>query len=121
MSDLEIWDAIAKFVFDPLGFVYFSYPWNEAGSLLEGEEGPDTWQIDVLKALGHDLEHSQGKPVQIAIRSGHGPGKTALLAWIQHFFISTRPHCQIVVTANTKPQLETKTWRELAKWHTASG
>ena len=31
--------------------------------------------------------------------------------------MSTRMHPQIVVTANTKEQLEKKTWRELAKWH----
>ena len=34
--------------------------------------------------------------------------------------MSTRPHPEIVVTANTKPQLETKTWREVAKWHNLS-
>jgi len=43
--------------------------------------------------------------------------KTALVAWLIYWFISTRPHPQIVVTSNTKSQLETKTWRELAKWH----
>lgn len=42
---------------------------------------------------------------------------TALVAWLILWFIATRPHPQIVVTANTKNQLEGKTWRELAKWH----
>jgi len=41
---------------------------------------------------------------------------TALIAWIIHWFTSTRPNPQVVVTANTKTQLSTKTWRELAKW-----
>ena len=31
--------------------------------------------------------------------------------------MSCRPHPQVVCTANTETQLNTKTWRELAKWH----
>jgi hypothetical protein len=31
--------------------------------------------------------------------------------------MSTQADAQLIVTANTKIQLETKTWRELAKWH----
>jgi hypothetical protein len=31
--------------------------------------------------------------------------------------MSTRPHLNGVVTANTQTQLETKTWRELSIWH----
>jgi len=54
------------------------------------------------------------------VASGHGIGKTALVAWIIHWFISTRPNPQIIVTANTQTQLSTKTWRELAKWHSMS-
>lgn len=42
---------------------------------------------------------------------------TALTSWIIYWFISTRPHPQIIVTANTQNQLSGKTWRELAKWH----
>lgn len=41
---------------------------------------------------------------------------TTLICWIICWFISTRSDPQIVVTANTATQLETKTWRELAKW-----
>lgn len=45
---------------------------------------------------------------------------TTLVAWIIIWFIATRAHPQIVVTANTKSQLDGKTWRELAKWHKLS-
>jgi hypothetical protein len=58
----------------------------------------DQWQIDVLNALP---EHHQ-----IAVGSGHGVGKTAEIAFIIKWFIATRPNPQIVVTANTKPQLD---------------
>lgn len=70
---------------------------------------PDTWQTEALTAL---VENPR-----VAVASGHGVGKTALTSWIILWFISTRPNPQIVVTANTKNQLDSKTWRELAKWH----
>jgi len=122
-EDQELLKAVEGFVYDPLGFVYFVYPWGEEGPLKD-EEGPDKWQADQLRKIG-ELTEKQATGellgvVQIAIKAGRDPGKTALIAWIIHWFMSTRPHPQGVVTANTKTQLETKTWRELAKWHKMS-
>ncbi|NIS53483.1 MAG: terminase [Phycisphaerae bacterium] len=119
MSDKDLAEAYAGLIYDPLGFSYFQYPWGEEGTLLREEEGPDVWQAEVLEYIGNAMresDESHGKPVRIAVRSGHGIGKGWLSAIIIDWFKSTRPHPQIVVTANTKPQLETKTWRELAKW-----
>ena len=42
---------------------------------------------------------------------------SALSSWIILWAMSTRPHLNGIVTANTFPQLKTKTWRELAVWH----
>jgi len=69
----------------------------------------DTWQENAL----NDLPSNH----RLAIGTGHGVGKTAFVAWVIKWFIATRPNPQIVVTANTKSQLDTKTWRELGKWH----
>jgi hypothetical protein len=115
----ELAAAVGQFANDPLGFVLFCFPWGEVDGPLEDEEGPDAWQVQVLHEIGQRLQ--AGEDVQAAIRiavaSGHGIGKTALVAWLIVWFIATRPHPQIVVTANTKSQLDGKTWRELAKWH----
>lgn len=119
MSDKELADAYGSLIFQPLEFVYFQYPWGEESTILQSEEGPDNWQAEVMDYIGSAMRESQethGKATRVAIRSGHGIGKGCLSAWIIDWFKSTRPHPQIVVTANTKPQLETKTWRELAKW-----
>ena len=102
---------------DPLGFVREVFPWGQG--LLAGEEGPDVWQAEVLEDLGRMGKESSAA-VRLAVASGHGVGKTALISWIILWFMSTRAHPQIVVTANTRFQLETKTWRELAKWHRLS-
>jgi hypothetical protein len=100
----------------------FAFPWGESGTRLEDFTGPDLWQEEVLKDLGRDLilintSEAVKKALRIAVKSGHGVGKTALIAWIILWFISTRPHPQIICTANTKEQLTNKTWRELSKWH----
>ena len=111
---IYLFSAVEQFVDDPLGFVYFVFPWGEG--MLQDETGPDKWQTDILQQIGDGCLNLT-IALQVAVRSGHGIGKSALISWIILWFISTRPHPQIVVTANTKPQLETKTWRELAKWH----
>jgi len=115
-DERELIEAVADCYGDPLGFVYFVFPWGEAGTPLADEDGPDTWQVDILQAIGEGLLTVEAA-LQIAVASGHGIGKTALVAWIILWFVSTRANPQIVVTANTKEQLEKKTWRELAKWH----
>ena len=110
----EIYDAIAECYSDPVKFVHLVYPWGRKGQ-LENYDGPDDWQAWCLNKI-RDGVLSPEDAIQIAVASGHGIGKTSLVAWIIHWFISTRAHPQIVVTANTEQQLSNKTWRELAKW-----
>jgi hypothetical protein len=112
--DEELMKACERFVYDPLGFVLWAYPWGKEG-VLKNDDGPDSWQSDFLLKYGDYLK--SGKPVRMARSSGHGIGKTALISWIIQHFMSTRPYPEIIATANTATQLETKTWRELAKWH----
>jgi hypothetical protein len=115
----ELFEALGALTHDPLAFVYFAYPWGEPGTPLEDMEGPDEWQIQILKDIGEQLK--KGKDLQTAIQeavaSGHGIGKSALISWLIHFAISTHENTRGVVTANTEGQLRTKTWPELSKWH----
>ena len=100
---------------DPLGFVGFVFPWGKPGTSLEGETGPETWQRELLQQLGEGL-CSPEEATRIAVASGHGIGKSALVAWIILWSMSTCPDARGIVTANTEQQLRTKTWPELAKW-----
>lgn len=70
---------------------------------------PDTWQREVGGLIV--------KNKRVAVASGHGIGKTAEVAAIVHWFMSTRANPQVVITANTQTQLVSKTMRELAKWN----
>lgn len=69
---------------------------------------PDKWQTECLESIRDNQ--------RTAVKSGHGIGKTAEIAWVILWFMSTRPNPQVLVTANTKNQLDGKTWRELSKW-----
>lgn len=113
----ELFDAIAEFQHDPLGFVEFAFPWGEGE--LEGQNGPYDWQRDLLQEIGAKLRAggSVQEAIQIAVASGHGIGKSAFLCWLILWALATFEDTRGVVTANTENQLTTKTWPELAKWH----
>lgn len=113
---MDLIEELAGFSSDPLGFVLFAFPWGEEGTELERFEGPFEWQCQVLTDLGEGLITVE-QAIQIARTSGHGIGKSALVAWIILWAISTFEDTKGVVTANTENQLKTKTWAEVSKWH----
>ena len=114
-------DEVAQFYADPYGFVLFAYPWGEHGP-LQDHAGPDEWQRNALLDIGAEVARNgfDGVTPVPAIRrafsSGHGIGKSTLVAWLVGWIMSTRPHAQGTVTANTFTQLETKTWAAVKRW-----
>lgn len=114
MSDETLLGWLASCNKDPVAFVMGAFPWAEAGPLSEFE-GPDPWQLDILNAIKDGLMNIN-EAIQLATASGHGIGKSALVAWIILWGFTTAPDTRGVVTANTEAQLKTKTWSELGKW-----
>lgn len=109
---------------DPLAYVLYAFPWG-AGDLAD-YPGPDDWQSGFLKELGQEIR-ARGfdgvnavEPIQFSTASGHGIGKSAMSAFLGCFISDTRPHSKGIWTANSAPQLETKTWAEFAKWRKRS-
>lgn len=121
-ADVQLAEDISQFYHDPLGFVLYAYPWGEPGTRLEHATGPDEWQREFLEDLGRTVTANafNGKeavdPVRMAVASGHGIGKSTIVAWIVDWIMSTRPHSIGTITANTFVQLETKTWAQIASW-----
>lgn len=115
---------MAEVANDPLAFVRIAYPWGSG--ILAGFKGPDTWQAGFLREWGEEIRKRDFDgfvpvlPVQMSVVSGHGVGKSTLTGWAADFIRSTRPHSKGIATANTSPQLQTKTWGEIAKWHKLS-
>jgi hypothetical protein len=120
-AERELRDWVASCYHDPLRFVRGAYPWGEPGP-LEAYDGPDTWQREFLEAIGAKVRANAFNgvdpvdPVKAAVSSGHGIGKSAMVGWLVDWIMSTRPHCQGTVTANTITQLNTKTWPAIQTW-----
>ena len=136
--DEQLEDTIAEFYDDPLAYVMFCFPWDTDESIQQvplGEKykdrfdsrfGPDKWACEFLDDLGYQIRQRafdgsrSVSPIRFSTASGHGIGKSAMVAWLIKFILDTRPYSKGVVTANTSEQLKTKTWAELGKWHSLS-
>jgi hypothetical protein len=104
---------------DPYRFVLFAFDWGYGE--LSKHAGPRQWQRDALRELGDALALGalvgDMTAIQRAISSGHASGKSALVAWLIIWALSTFEDTRCVTTANTEPQLRNKTFAELSKWH----
>lgn len=137
-ADEQLADEVAKFYDDPLGFVMFAYEWDTDPQLqvcelpfpyslvYNSKYGPDLWACQFLERLG-DETRKRGfdgvnavEPIRESVVSGHGIGKSAMVAWLTNWIMSTRPMSRGTITANTGQQLETKTWAEVTKWNKRS-
>lgn len=113
-------DWLVSYQARPWDWVLACYPWGEGA--LAGK-APELWQRELLMAMQErllalpPLEREPNAVLRYAVAAGNGVGKSGLVAWLIHWFVSCYPQGQAVVTAGTEGQLDTKTWRELAKWH----
>lgn len=120
-GDEDLIEAVQQYRFDPWGYALAMYPWGQPGTpYANWPDGPDTWQSTVLRDIGThmyavEMGRTPAPTTQVAVRSGHGVGKSFLVQLILQWFLATRANPQAVVTAGTKTQLETKLWRELNK------
>ena len=70
---------------------------------------PETWQTEALA-------HLDMGGLRLAIKSGHGVGKSALLSWVILHFMLTRYPQKTVVTAPTSGQLFDALAAEVRHW-----
>lgn len=84
---------------------------------------PDEWQLEYLRALTE--KRSRRLPIserrrRFALKACVGPGKTAVLAVVVWWFISTRVDAKGACTSITGDNLDANLWAELAKWQDKS-
>lgn len=117
--DAEIIEAAARFQYDPQAWARFAWDWGEGE--LDGIAGPRDWQADINDEIRQHLNsENRYQPLQIAVASGHGIGKSAQMGMMANWAMSCFADCKIVVTANTETQLRTKTSPEVGKWFRSS-
>ncbi|HZK80272.1 MAG TPA: hypothetical protein VFC46_04375, partial [Humisphaera sp.] len=113
--------AVSEYYDDPLGFVRFAYQWGKPGPLRD-YPGPDKWQVEFLTELGEQVRQRKFDgtapvlPIRFSTASGHGIGKSVLVAFLVDWIMSTRPHAKGTITANTFQQLSTRTWATVQTW-----
>lgn len=113
-------DRLMDFKHDPLGYAELAFLWGDG--ILRDLTGPRAWQRDVMATIAAHLSNPATRftPCRIARASGHGIGKSALIAMLVKWGLDTGIDTRIVATANTESQLLTKTAPEIAKWHNLS-
>jgi hypothetical protein len=87
-----------------------SYSRNRVGfvrNILKVE--PMDWQAEEMRAL-------DAGNLRLSIRSGHGVGKSAFLAWVMIHYLMTRWPVKIVATAPSAPQLFDALGAEIKRW-----
>lgn len=128
----EIEQSLMTELFDPRlandleAFVLFAYPWGRPNTPLANHTGPRSWQRDALQQMTAHLATQHGRVDlglmpemwRSATASGRGPGKSALVSWLCDWMATTRLGSTTIVTANTEPQLKTRTFAEIGKWTT---
>jgi len=120
----EIWSP--RIADNPYNFVMFAYPWGKPGTPLEHYSGPRSWQKEVLLEIAEHIQSNKKynvktdnpKMFRMAVSSGRGIGKSALVAWLNHWHMSCHIGATAITTANSETQLKTRTWAELGKWKT---
>lgn len=114
-EELELAKDIGSYSLDPVGFMRYAFPW-ESEKLTA--PGPRTWQNDINGLIKDHFSNPETRhqPIQIAVASGHGIGKSAEIGMLIDWAMSTCEDCKVVVTAGTGTQLATKTAPEVQKW-----
>jgi hypothetical protein len=114
----RLWSA--KLRDDPEAFVMFVFPWGEKGTPLEKRSGPRKWQRDILRKIRTHIEENGDRDMyevfRLAVASGRGIGKSALVSWLVLWMLSTRIGASVIVSANSEAQLRSVTWAEITKW-----
>ncbi len=105
---------------NPEAFVRFVFPWGKKGTPLEHHAGPRRWQRDVLRQIKEHIDANNGqvdfRVMRMAVASGRGIGKSALVSWLVIWMLSTRIGGSVIVSANSEAQLRSITWSEITKW-----
>jgi len=112
----DIIELAADCQYDPDAWSRLAWDWG-VGPLAE-VTGPRAWQADINRIIRDHLANpaTRYNPLQIAVASGHGIGKSAQMGMLSNWAMSCWDDAKVLETANTEPQLRTKTAPEVGKW-----
>ena len=104
-----------KTTLDDIGRLVFAKKCLELNKLTE-EEIAELAEIAQLPDMDKDKVHTYMKKTGVSIKSGRGPGKTTLLAWLVIWFLVCFDEALIPCTAPKLNHVKDVLWREISKW-----
>lgn len=125
-NDSSLSKALGECALMPEAFPDLVYPWGKKGHRLEHKQ-LRKWQREFLSELGQCVRQRQFDPAGVngfstvapllfSTSSGHGIGKSALVAMLVHWIHFCWPMSRVIVTANTQGQLKSRTWAAVGEW-----
>lgn len=112
MNDKDLAEAYLTFRHDPEMFIKTVILKNNPEIIITPQ------QLQVLDVV-RKATMGQAKK-RIAVKSGHGIGKTGLESWLILWFLTCHPYARVPCTAPTGHQLDDVLWSEVKKWWNAS-
>ena len=102
---------------DPLLFATEVLGFLPYGSEPQGDRPIlEKWQTEFLESFFSGPEGRPTEDPRHSVRSGHGTGKTTIIAILALWFPLTHYDSKCVVTAASQDQLRDGAWAELRKW-----
>ena len=88
----RLWST--KLADNPEDFVLYAFPWGQKNTPLANFKGPRQWQREVLREIKGHIDANKGQlqmdTLRAAVSSGRGIGKSALVAWLILWMLTTR-------------------------------
>jgi hypothetical protein len=76
-----------------------------------------TWQqVEIVLAVDRGIKSNDKNKKKIAVKSGHGIGKSSIISIIIIRFLFCYYHAVIGCTAPTQVQMQDVLWKELSLW-----
>lgn len=75
------------------------------------------WGIHPTKQQAAILHAMRLPDAHVTVRSGHGIGKSTVMAWLILWFVLFHKECKVPCTAPSGHQLKDVLWAEISKWH----
>jgi hypothetical protein len=116
---IELARDIGSFAYDPLKHAFYAFPWGSGALADPPNNRIRIWQRGVMETIRDHLADPETRfePCRIAIASGHGIGKSAVIGMLSKWALDCWVDGRVVITSNTEQQVITKTSPEVAKWH----